>query len=542
MPRRMQQHAKRDDQAAKQNRVGERIRRRFEPTPVRVELGERLPQRHRRAAVKLGGDRLEQSNAGQAAKRFLRRPRAQDLVVLLQQARRGAARDLVPVPLDRVDDRRIDREIQPRGERHRAQHPNRILEDADFRIADRSHDTRAQIVEPADVIDDRKSRDVVEERVNREVAAEGVFLGCAEGVVVMNQRPVVCGGGRAALLYGGLMDRRRYAVRADFFAGRDLPPEGGDLDHLRPEFHVSEAETPADDPAVPKQLLDLIGVRGGADVEVFRPSSEQQVADAAADEISDVVELPEPVEDLERVGINVLARDRMLGARNSPRFWHSGAIVPKASVMRTKHLILQHVRDSFHLWYHRDMRPLALTIAALLAFTVLAGAADKPDPLAHARLLYNERQFAAAVSEAEQARLLPSRADSADLIAARAYLERFRQSGESDDLTNARERLRRLDPQRLAGSERAEFLVGLREALYFDGDYGAAADVFEPMLVRPNDLMPDARELVLDWWASALDRDARPRSDAERTAVYRRIRDRMQDEVGNHPASLAAAY
>ena len=199
--------------------------------------------------------------------------------------------------------------------------------------------------------------------------------------------------------------------------------------------------------------------------------------------------------------------------------------------MRTKHFILQHVRDSFHLWYHRDMRPLALTIAALLAFAVLAGAADKPDPLAHARLLYNERQFAAAVSEAEQARLLPSRADSADLIAARAYLERFRQSGESDDLTNARERLRRLDPQRLAGSERSEFLVGLGEALYFDGDY-----------VRPNDLMPDARELVLDWWAGALDRDARPRSDAERTAVYRRIRDRMQDEVGNRPASVVAAY
>ena len=54
--------------------------------------------------------------------------------------------------------------------------------------------------------------------------------------------------------------------------------------------------------------------------------------------------------------------------------------------------------------------------------------------------------------------------------------------------------------------------------------------------------MPDAQELVLDWWASALDRDARPRSDVERTGVYRRIRDRMQDEVGNRPASVAAAY
>jgi hypothetical protein len=188
------------------------------------------------------------------------------------------------------------------------------------------------------------------------------------------------------------------------------------------------------------------------------------------------------------------------------------------------------------------MRLVGLTIASFLALTALAAAADKPDPLAHARLLYNQRQFAAAVREAEQARLVPSRADSADLIAARAYLERFRESAESDDLTNARERLRRLDPQRLAGAERAEFFVGLGEALYFDGDFGAAAAVFEPLLARPNDLMPDARELVLDWWASALDRDARPRSDVERTTVYRRIRDRMQDEVGNRPASVAAAY
>ena len=124
------------------------------------------------------------------------------------------------------------------------------------------------------------------------------------------------------------------------------------------------------------------------------------------------------------------------------------------------------------------MGPPGLTIVSLLAFTSLGAAADKPDPLPHARLLYNQRQFGAAVREAEQARLIPSRADSADLIAARAYLERFRESGEPDDLTNARDRLRRLDPQRLAGSERAEFLVGLGEALYFDGDYGAAADVF----------------------------------------------------------------
>src|SRR2546425_9273350 len=126
------------------------------------------------------------------------------------------------------------------------------------------------------------------------------------------------------------------------------------------------------------------------------------------------------------------------------------------------------------------MGPPGLTIVSLLAFTSLGAAADKPDPLAQARLLYNQRQFAAAVREAEQARLIPSRADSADLIAARAYLDRFRESGEPDDLRNARDRLRRLDPQRLAGSKRAEVLVGLREPLDFDGGHRAAAAAHRP--------------------------------------------------------------
>jgi len=56
---------------------------------------------------------------------------------------------------------------------------------------------------------------------------------------------------------------------------RDLPPERGDLDHLRAEADVRQAEAASDDEAVPEQLLDLIRVRVGADVEIFRrlPSS-----------------------------------------------------------------------------------------------------------------------------------------------------------------------------------------------------------------------------------------------------------------------------
>lgn len=200
------------------------------------------------------------------------------------------------------------------------------------------------------------------------------------------------------------------------------------------------------------------------------------------------------------------------------------------------------------MWYHRRMARTTLPAAIVFATVVVsaaaapvAGAADQDDPLGRARVLYNQRDFGAAIDAAERARIAPARADSADLIAARAYLERFRQSVAPDDLTSARERLRRLDPQRLAPRERVELLVGLGETLFFDGAYGAAAEVFESALAR-GALAPDARELVLEWWATSVDRDARPRAELDRHTLYLRIRERMSAELSVQPLSAAAAY
>ena len=63
-------------------------------------------------------------------------------------------------------------------------------------------------------------------------------------------------------------------------------------------------------------------------------------------------------------------------------------------------------------------------VACASALTSPVRAAD--DPLARARQLYNQQQYEAAVNAAEQARLTPARVDAADLVAARAYLERYR--------------------------------------------------------------------------------------------------------------------
>ena len=185
---------------------------------------------------------------------------------------------------------------------------------------------------------------------------------------------------------------------------------------------------------------------------------------------------------------------------------------------------------------------LAAVMFAMFVLASPAFAADPRNPLDRARLLYNQRQFEAALNAAEEARRTPAYTDSADLIAARAYLERFRESSAPDDLTHAREHLRGINPEKFSPRERIEFIVGLGETLYFDGASGAAAAVFESVLVTRGELADDARERVLDWWASALDRDARPRPDIERQTVYQRVRARMAEELAANPASGTAPY
>jgi tetratricopeptide (TPR) repeat protein len=172
-----------------------------------------------------------------------------------------------------------------------------------------------------------------------------------------------------------------------------------------------------------------------------------------------------------------------------------------------------------------------------------ARAQEPPDLLTQARVLYNEGRFEAAVDAAERARVTPTLVDRADLIAARAFLERYRETVALKDLTSARERLRRLNPQSFDPRERAEFIVGLGETLYFDGSYGAAADLLQWVLESGNSTLdPEARERVLDWWAIAVDREAWTRSFSDQQSSYQRIRDRMRDELKVRPESATAGY
>ena len=181
-------------------------------------------------------------------------------------------------------------------------------------------------------------------------------------------------------------------------------------------------------------------------------------------------------------------------------------------------------------------------LGGLLLLWAASLAAQSSDAHFRARLLYNDRQFEAAIVAADEARSAGVLVDAADLVAARAYLERFRESADAADLTSARERLRRIDPGRLDPAQRVELVVGFGEALYFEESGGAAADVFESVLARRDGPGADGRERLLDWWASAVDREARPRPDIERQAVYQKVRDRMRDEIAANPTSAVALY
>jgi hypothetical protein len=177
-----------------------------------------------------------------------------------------------------------------------------------------------------------------------------------------------------------------------------------------------------------------------------------------------------------------------------------------------------------------------------LVVVVLAAPAFAADSLAEARRLYNLGQYEMAEKLARESATVPARVDASRVVLGRIQLERYRQTADARDFNLARESLRTVDAAALDAAERVELTIGLAEALYLEGRFGAAADMFESVRQRAALLGTPARERVLDWWATALDRQAQTRPQEDRPAMYTRIVQRMADEVAEHPGSTAAGY
>ena len=191
----------------------------------------------------------------------------------------------------------------------------------------------------------------------------------------------------------------------------------------------------------------------------------------------------------------------------------------------------------------RALVVLTVVLAAALGPQVRhAEAARKPDPLLAARQFYNLAQYDQAIEAARQAALRPGAAASARLIMGRSRLERYRKGTVPRDLEDARGDFRAVDPSLLDGRERLELQVGLGELLYFEERFGAAAELLAPVIEQTASQAPDARARALDWWATAVDRQAQALPVSDRAPVYMRLVSRMEDELRRDPASAAAGY
>ena len=215
---------------------------------------------------------------------------------LVEQSRRRRLQQQLAEFVERCARFGRDGEFEFGSQTHGTQHAHRIFAVAQHRITDQAQFAPQQIFIAADVVTHREIGDVVVERVDREVAAHRILFDRAVDVVS----------------HDAAIDDM--AVAAAVVA---RSAKRGDFDDLIAEHDMGEAETPPDQAAIAEQALDVFGrcVRG--DVEILRPSAEQQIAYGAADEESGEAGFVEPVEHTQCTRGNVLARDRVLFARDN---------------------------------------------------------------------------------------------------------------------------------------------------------------------------------------------------------------------------------
>ena len=188
------------------------------------------------------------------------------------------------------------------------------------------------------------------------------------------------------------------------------------------------------------------------------------------------------------------------------------------------------------------MRPLIALVALALCVCAPVVHAVAADPLAEARRLYNLGEYDNAEKSAREAVRVPATADAARVVLGRTLLEQYRRSANDEDLSAARESLRMVNATVLDARDRVELALGVAEALFLEDRFGAAAELFEPLVDRATVLGAAARERVLDWWATAVDRQAQARPVSERAPFYQRVLTRMGTELAEDPGSTPAAY
>jgi hypothetical protein len=185
-----------------------------------------------------------------------------------------------------------------------------------------------------------------------------------------------------------------------------------------------------------------------------------------------------------------------------------------------------------------------VAVFAVAAFALVwPASASAQNDLERARALYNAGQYDDAIATATAAMMKPAAAPSATLIAARARLERFRQTKDPQDLAAARTDLVSLNPRTLAPQEAIEWQIGIGTALYLDDQPGPASEMFTSVIESARGrLSAPEFEKLLEWWAATLSRVAESLSGAARKDAYSAIQSAAQDELDLNPLSRPATY
>lgn len=181
----------------------------------------------------------------------------------------------------------------------------------------------------------------------------------------------------------------------------------------------------------------------------------------------------------------------------------------------------------------------SVALVGVLATTSVS--ADRAE-LARARSLFNQRQFDGAIAAALVAQKTPATMDAATVVLSLAHLERYRERANPADLSAARTALGTVRATSLDPRDHIDFLMALGETLFFEDDYGAAAQIFESGLDGAIAQGPVPAEAMLDWWGSAVERHADGLARDQREAAFGRMRDRMASELARDPGSAAAGY
>lgn len=217
----------------------------------------------------------------------------------LAKARDGSIGKFGGVTADGLEVGGADVEVELGGEANGTHHADGIFAETDVGVADGADAAGLEVTETTDVINDGEVVNVVEEAVDGEVTTEGIFLGCAEGVVFELVESV--------RLIGDGVRRRCLA-------------EGGGLDDLFAKDNMGETEATADEIAIAELALDFVGACVSTDVKIFWGPAKEQITDGTANEVGFVAELGEAVKNLKGIRVDVAARDVVLGSGDDGRF------------------------------------------------------------------------------------------------------------------------------------------------------------------------------------------------------------------------------